>query len=292
MMSDCPQCGQKLRPQWTRCPRCRARIDETLAAATAPDTTAQTGAPRPGTLLWLAGGGLAAIVMVAFVTTGDDPPLAAVTAVAPVQEPSVQQPETVTRQAATNVAAVDSRRAANAAYAMGDLGAALSELEAAVAAAPDDPAARNNLGQLLVRQGRARDALPHFDVAVELVADKWEYRFNRARAYGLMDRWSEAVAEYRIASQLFPDDHATQYNLGLALMKVKEYVGAATAIERAVAAAPEETGFLITLGTAYVGAEQPERARATFVKFLELAPDDPEATKVKALLQALAESAP
>jgi hypothetical protein len=59
-----------------------------------------------------------------------------------------------------------------------------------------------------------------------------------------------------------------------------------------VTEAPEEHGFLITLGTAYVGAAQPERARTAFERFLQLAPDNPEAPKVKALLQALAETAP
>jgi tetratricopeptide (TPR) repeat protein len=199
-------------------------------------------------------------------------------------------PVTSTAAASTNFAAVDSRREAQAAYAAGDFAKALTALERAVATAPNDPDARNNLGQLLVRQGRARDALPHFDEAVRLVGNRWDYRFNRARAYGLVDRWSDAVVEYRTASQLFPEDHATLYNLGLALMRVRDYTAAAVALEQAVNAGPDEHGFLITLGTAYVGAEQPDRARATFEKFLQLAPDDAEAPKVKALLQSLAES--
>jgi Flp pilus assembly protein TadD len=73
-------------------------------------------------------------------------------------------------------------------------------------------------------------------------------------------------------------------------MRVRDFTAAATTLERAVAMAPDQHDFLITLGTAYVGASQNDRARATFEKFLEVAPNDPEAAKVKALLQAFADS--
>jgi tetratricopeptide (TPR) repeat protein len=189
-------------------------------------------------------------------------------------------------------AAIESNRAAAAAYATGDFATALAQLEAAVAASPDDAAVRNNLGQLLVRQGRAAEALPHFDEAVRLDSRRWEFRFNRARTYGLLNRWSEAVTEYRAAAQAFPEDHATLYNLGLALLRVRDFGAAASTLEQAVAAAPDEHEFLITLGTAYVGAAQPDRARIAFERFLQLAPDDAEAPKVKALIESLIDSAP
>jgi tetratricopeptide (TPR) repeat protein len=102
-----------------------------------------------------------------------------------------------------------------------------------------------------------------------------------------LNQWPDAIADYRAAATLFPGDHATLYNLGLALLRVRDYSGAVTALEQAVAAAPEEHSFLITLGTAYVGAEQSQRARETFERFLEIAPDGAEATKVRALLESL-----
>jgi tetratricopeptide (TPR) repeat protein len=194
--------------------------------------------------------------------------------------------------AATSATAVNANRSAAASYAAGDFAAALEALETAVASAPNDPEARNNLGQLLVRHGRTAEAIPHFDHAVRLDAERWNYRFNRARAYGLLNRWPEAVNEYRAAARAFPGDHATLYNLGLALLRVRDYAGAAASLEQAVAAAPEQHDFLITLGTAYVGAAESDKAKAAFERFLQVAPDDPEAPKVKALLQALADSAP
>jgi Flp pilus assembly protein TadD len=232
--------------------------------------------------------------------TGDErTPVSARSAAAPAaanrstDEPSSDEEAPVSSAASPRAfKAIDSTRAAGAAYQEGDFATALAQLESAAAESPNDPEVRNNLGQLLVRQGRSADALPHFDVAVRIDGSRWNYRFNRARAYGLLNRWPEAVAEYRVAAQAFPGDHATLYNLGLAQLRVRDYAAAATSLEQAVAAAPAQHDFLITLGTAYVGAEQTDRARATFQRFLELAPDDPEVPKVKALLQALADAAP
>jgi tetratricopeptide (TPR) repeat protein len=207
---------------------------------------------------------------------------------APESEPATVAPLAASAGHTVSIDAVDSKRAAAAAYAAGDYPTALSQLQAAVASSPNDAEARNNLGQLFIRLGRAAESLPHFDEAVRLDGQRWAYRFNRARALGLLNRWPEASAEYRAAAALFPDDHATLYNLGLALLRVRDYPGAVAALEQAVAAAPEEHSFLITLGTAYVGAEQSNRARETFERFLEVAPNDAETPRVRALLEALA----
>jgi tetratricopeptide (TPR) repeat protein len=190
------------------------------------------------------------------------------------------------REASANQA-VDSLRGGNAAYAQGDLAGALSRYEAAVEAAPDDPDAHNNLAQLLVRQGRTGEALPHLDEAIRLDSNEWSYRFNRARALGLLSRWQEAVAEYRAALQLFPDDYATHYNLGLAHVRLRQYTEAVQALKQAVQLAPGEHSFLVTLGNAYLGAQQIDQARATFEEFLAQAPMAPDAPRVKAQIEAL-----
>ena len=70
----------------------------------------------------------------------------------------------------------------------------------------------------------AKDAIPHFDAAVSINGEEWSYRFNRARAYGLVNQWKEAAAEYRVAARLFPEDHATAFNLGLALLRVSRII--------------------------------------------------------------------
>jgi tetratricopeptide (TPR) repeat protein len=282
MFAECPNCQQKLRPGWHHCPRCYMAIPQQ------PVAPAEEPAQQSRNWTWiLVFGAIAA----AGVASG------AFTSSAPVTEAAVSRPQparlaglgpAADEGTASAYAALDAKHAGAASYVTGDLPGALARYEAAVAETPDDPDAQNNLGQILVRLGRAVDALPHFDAAVDIDDSRWSYRFNRARTYGLLNLWEQAVAEYRAAANLFPDDHATAYNLGLALMRVRNYPEAAGTLEHAVAMAPEETSFLITLGTAYVGAKQPDRARKAFEQFLDKAPADPEAPRVRSLLESMA----
>ncbi len=287
MFAECPQCAQKLRPGWRRCPRCRMQIPQP-PSATEGDAPAEA---RPRSLWPLVAGVVVAcgIGFSVLIRTSSEAvsPAEANRSVVPLPARQRSEVRPIDPEVVAAYRIVDSKRAGTAAYKQGDFAAALSEFQAAVAAAPGDSDAQNNLAQVLIRQGRAKDALPHLDEAVRLDSQRWSYRFNRARAYGLLNRWEEAATEYRKASELFPDDHATLYNLGLALLRVKQYPAAVTALEQAVTMAPEEHGFLITLGTAYVGAEQPAHARATFEQFLKTAPSDPDAPRVKALLEAM-----
>jgi tetratricopeptide (TPR) repeat protein len=103
------------------------------------------------------------------------------------------------------------------AYVSGNIDASVQQLQAAVDANPNDPRALNDLGQVLVRTGRAREAVAYLDKAVSLKPDSWAYQFNRARAYGQLQQWGQAVDGYQVAARLFPDDYATQYNLAKAL---------------------------------------------------------------------------
>jgi len=292
-VSLCPACGQKIRKGWRRCPECRL----VLAEATMPVAKAVAPAPPSRRTLGILAASAATLLLIGLPSVlsvaapwSDAPPSVASHKTAARRSPEPQR-STDPREAEQNDA-VDRQQAGGVAYTQGDLSGALEQYQSAVTSSPDDPEAHSNLGQVLVRVGRVPEALDQFDEAVRLDANRWSYRFNRARAYGLLDRWSDAATEYRAAGQLFPDDYATQYNLGLALIRVREFAAAAEALEHAVSLAPDKHDFLITLGTAYVGAEQPERARATFERFLAAAPSDPEAPRARALLDSMSASSP
>jgi tetratricopeptide (TPR) repeat protein len=291
MFTACPQCQQRLKPEWHRCPRCRMSIPR-QAAATPEVQNASSGTGSWGWAAILIAGAMATAGVMgsgALSSPPTEPQRLSSSSSASARQ--AERPQgfgaASTDRTANAYAAADAKRSGSVAYAGGDMSRALEQYEAAVEATPDDAEAQNNLGQLLVRMGRATDAIAHFDAAVTLDGERWSYRFNRARTYGLLNRWKEAVAEYRVAAGLFPDDHATAFNLGLALLRVPDYPEAVRALEHAVAMAPEEAAFLITLGTAYVGAQQTDRARATFEKFLEVAPSDAEVPRVKGLLEAM-----
>jgi len=65
----------------------------------------------------------------------------------------------------------------------GRLDPALEDLNAALAQTPDDPALHGNLGNLLLRLGRPRDALAAHDRAVELAPRDARGYYNRAFSY-------------------------------------------------------------------------------------------------------------
>jgi tetratricopeptide (TPR) repeat protein len=173
------------------------------------------------------------------------------------------------------------------AYVSGNIDTSLQQLQAAADANPNDPRALSDLGQLLVRTGRAREAVAYLDKAVSLKPDSWAYQFNRARAYAQLQEWGQAVEGYRAAARLFPDDYATQYNLAKALQASGDIDAALAAYQKAIELAPGQSDFQLSYGLALETAKRPKDAAAAYRRYLELEPDSPQAEKVKAHLAAL-----
>jgi tetratricopeptide (TPR) repeat protein len=182
---------------------------------------------------------------------------------------------------------MDVSRDALAAYDRGDQAASLAQFQAAVDADPNNPDALNNLGQLLVRTGRARDAIPYFDRAIQVAGTVWAYRFNRARAYAQLEQWSIAIAGYRDAGRLFPDDYVTEFNLAKALQAHGDLEAAITGFERAIALAPGQADFHLSHGLALEAARRPAAAAAAYRRYLELEEAAPAAEKIKERIAAL-----
>ena len=163
----------------------------------------------------------------------------------------------------------------------------MERLQAAVDANPNDVRALNDLGQVLVRTGRAKDSVGYLDKAVSLKPDSWAYQFNRARAYAELQEWGQAVDGYRAAAQLFPEDYATQYNLAKALQASGDINAAVAAYEKAIALAPGQSDFQLSYGLALEAAKRPQDAAAAYRRYLELEPNSPQTEKVRAHLAAL-----
>jgi tetratricopeptide (TPR) repeat protein len=173
------------------------------------------------------------------------------------------------------------------AYESGHIDASVQQLQKAADANPNDPRALNDLGQVLVRTGRAREAITYLDKTVSLKPDSWAYQFNRARAYAQLEEWGQAIEGYRAAARLFPDDYATQYNLAKALQASGNIGDALAAYEKAIELAPGQSDFQLSYGLALETAKRPQDAAAAYRRYLELEPDSPQAEKVKAHLAAL-----
>ena len=207
----CAACGAKVREDRVRCLRCGAP----LVAAKPAEPWRLPVSPRAAGIL----AGVLGLAGFAVVLTGgssaDQPapaPAATVAAAAPAAAAApravVTQPAVPVGRAEPVAAALGRKREGIAAYNRGDANAAIAEFGSALAEHPDDPEALNNLGQVLVKAGRASESIEHFDRAIQLSPGAWAYHFNRARAYAVMQQWPRAVAGYRNAARLFPEDYA------------------------------------------------------------------------------------
>lgn len=274
---NCPSCGAKVRRGWARCMRCRASL-ASLTQPVAP-TTQKIGS-RTSILTWGAVG-----LVIAFIAVYVGTRSAAARAATPTTAVSSKAPIEPTLRAgtpsSTQPAAQDLAHAGVSAYRAGDVNGSIEQLTAAVQANPDDAAALNNLGQVLVRAERAGEAIPYFNRAIETSPRVWTYHFNRARAYATMQSWSQAIAGYREAAALFPEDYATQFNLAKALQVDGDLSGAIESYQRAVTLAPAQPDFLLALAAAQEAANRRADAAQSYKRYLELEPATPQADKIK-----------
>lgn len=292
-------CGAKNHQKWRRCQRCGADLTAPDVTAAAVKASAQETEPSRLLSGWVIAAGIAVLLIGAVIGFphggGSAPastPVAANRATAPrPARSSAPDAGGATPGLANGATTTDLDRQASAAYASGDFTSAVDLLRRAVTANPGDLVAQNNLGQVLVRLGKAPEAIPHLTIAANGAPSEWSYRFNLARALGQTGDWSAAVESYQQADQLFPDDHVTLFNLAQALQKANRQDEALPVLEKVVAAAPDDPSFLLSLGSAYEQAGRASDAANTFSKYLEKAPDAPDATQVKAHLARLQNAA-
>ena len=104
---------------------------------------------------------------------------------------------------------------------------------------------------------------------------------------GLLQRWDEAVAGYRQAQQLYPDDYAIAFNLGQALQRSGNDAAAVEEYKRAASLDATEPSFQMAIGMAYERLQKPAEAAAAYSEALRLAPEAPDAERVKSRIAKL-----
>ncbi|HYH46537.1 MAG TPA: sulfatase-like hydrolase/transferase [Thermoanaerobaculia bacterium] len=188
----------------------------------------------------------------------------------------------------------------------GDPQAALSELEALVAADPENPVFRGKLAQAWKERGELGRAVPLYRQAAEDAPDDPEAWYNLATALQQAGRTGEARAalttamhldpsrpeahntlgivhlaegkpdaarqEFELAVQLDPRNAHALNNLGNVLRSLRRPTEAEDAYRRALAAAPRYAEPLNGLGTLEVERDQPAAALLYFEQALRLAP--------------------
>ncbi|RMG46500.1 MAG: tetratricopeptide repeat protein [Acidobacteria bacterium] len=141
--------------------------------------------------------------------------------------------------------------------------------------------------------GRTEDAEKAVEQWAELAPDDPEALISLAELRATQGRFEEAERLYAQVAEKDPENaHRMYYNVGASILNGRnvgeaERRRAAAAFRKALELKPDYAKAHLQLGYALLGLGEMAEARQHFEKFVELAPDDPQAEEVKGLIQAL-----
>ena len=147
----------------------------------------------------------------------------------------------------------------------------------ALAVTTDNWLAHNNLGYVLLRQGRTEEATAHFRAALAIKPGYMDAVNNLGDVLIRSDRAEDAIAHFSAALALHPDDPVTHYNLGNALAKRGDVDAAAREFAAAVRLRPDYPAAHYNLGVAFAARGNSDEAMAEFTRALENDPHQPDA---------------
>jgi serine/threonine-protein kinase len=164
------------------------------------------------------------------------------------------------------------------AWAYGVLGEwedAVSYCEQAVLQEPKRPGLRLQLAEAYREVGRYSDALDAAHEGLELDQGyESDAHTEMAVTLNWQDKQSEAIAEYRQALDLDPDNDYASWGLGSVYFNQKDYEKALPYLERAVEDVPSNAGYQHWLGACYYKLERYEEALPHFERSVEEDPND------------------
>ena len=172
--------------------------------------------------------------------------------------------------------------------ARGDLPAAVERLERAVRLDPRTAIYRINLADALVAAGRAGEAQEQFEAAHRIAPDMPEAHRGLGEAALARGDRDGAEREFRIALDGDPTSARAANFLGFLLAQRGDARGAAGMYEIAVRLDPTLHDAHRSLGLLYAQRlDDPDRAARHLATSLEIAPEQPEADRLRALLRTL-----
>jgi len=143
----------------------------------------------------------------------------------------------------------------------------------------NSPIAHYGLGLILEKEGSAKDALSHFEIAQERMPNSIPILFSAAKAYQDTGQYTKSLPILREALDKSPKDKAIMNLLALSLQKLELYEEALTIYKRLTFLPPVEDSVYYNLGLIYghynLGIyfkrqERLEKARFHFKKAKEL----------------------
>ncbi len=168
---------------------------------------------------------------------------------------------------------------------------AAAELRTALEESPGSVAGRYYLGLALMELKEYDAAAEQLRLAGEQPPEEAprsdQIKAGLAQVYTEQKRFDEAQG--LIDEALKENDKSAEAHFALGKLRVhrKDYAGAVTALERAIGLDPGNAYAYYHAGIAYSNMRRPDRMVNVFQVFLKLAPDAPEADRVKSLLRSV-----
>ncbi|MGH7993642.1 MAG: tetratricopeptide repeat protein, partial [Limisphaerales bacterium] len=142
-----------------------------------------------------------------------------------------------------------------------------------IARNPDCWLAHNNLGGYFYREGRVKEALEHYQKAVQIDPDVSEAQNNLGAALAAEGRFDEAIEAYRKAIQIRPDDANALNNLGMALAVRGQFDDAIEDYRKAIRIYPDDADTQDNLGAALTSKGRLDEAAQCYQRALAIDPD-------------------
>jgi tetratricopeptide (TPR) repeat protein len=124
-------------------------------------------------------------------------------------------------------------------HQQGDNSGAEARYRSVLARQPEHALAQHFLGVIHYQRRELAAALPLLERSVAASPDEPEFRNNLGLALAAADRESDAIATFRSALELKPDHALAWNNLGLALQSINDVRGAIDAFRRAIGFKPD-----------------------------------------------------
>jgi tetratricopeptide (TPR) repeat protein len=153
-----------------------------------------------------------------------------------------------------------------------------------VSAEPDNLDANYFLGKTLIARDKSKDAIAPLEKAA---GEKPEARVSLAHAYLLQDRLDDANRELDAAAESQAENPELYLSRGMIFLKREKFSDAATQLSKAVELDGDNAYAHYYLGMAQSRLKRPDQMLEHFEIFLRLAPNSPEAAKVRSLLRSL-----
>lgn len=149
--------------------------------------------------------------------------------------------------------------------------------ERALDVTEDNPVLETNLGGTLLRQGKAADAIPHFEEALRIKPGVTETQADLGMALMSEGHFDQAAQQFHEALRSQPDFTYAHYGLGEILLFQKKFDEAERHFVQALRAKPDFAEAHYGLGQTLLSENRPDEAIHQFAEALRIKPGYAEA---------------